>query len=83
MLKKFVNIVIPAQAPKKKGLSPLLKRMFSLGTPESIMSLQIKNILPKESERGLTDEYNKSIFGQLDAYLQGSTRKEVADPPLF
>lgn len=69
---RYINIVIPAQKPKQKGLSDLLKRMFHLGHPMSLMYRYLVNSDAPALTSEIADDYCQSQFGLLESYLKNA-----------
>lgn len=72
LVSRFINVVIPAQSPRKKGQSELLKRMF-LQTPSmSLMYRYLLNSAVPKKYVNTVDGYGNSQFGLLEDYLRYS-----------
>lgn len=70
IVSRYYNVVIPAQCPKKKGLSPLLKRMFIQSPSMSLMYRYLMNSKTPKHFIKTVDNYGDTQFGLLEDYLR-------------
>lgn len=70
IVSRYYNIVIPAQSPKKTGLSPLLKTMFIQSPSMSLMYRYLMNSSTPIKFTKTIDNYGETQFGLLEDYLR-------------
>lgn len=70
IMSRYYNIVIPAQNPKKKGLSGKLTKMFIQSPSMSMMYRHLMNSKSPKKYLNTIDNYGDTLFGELEDYLR-------------
>lgn len=74
---RFINIVIPAQSPKRYGLSSQLNKLFRRSSALSMMQRYLMNNSSDQSTGDSHDDYERSQFAMIEQDLYKKLKEET------